>query len=400
MEALKKQQNNQISSFLNECRRVWSDNFHFTDAESHMHIFQELFSKFLSENIVMIGSDMANRSLPFYRVTEYGKYVLGIEDEKFSLDKLVEKYKKIKWGSLLRKDDLVGKNDISKRVKPHLDEIKDLLDPFISYGHENLPDKIGFNLKTALTYFLAVSDGLLSFQDMSEINERVENVKEIKLKIFNFLGGYIGYISDPKRQLSEVNVSEIINDLKDKSQLANRIVEKLKSVAAKEEVSLFGDHFKDTASDNKKTSERYFRYTIGAIALTGISALYFFKSGIKFEPNENWLQTFISSGLLMKFIFFTLCGILISLFRNIYASERHLYVINNQRQNALNSHRQILDSIQETKSENQKEVENAILLEVTKRAFESGDTGYLKQSKSAPNSQVVEITKTLTKTQE
>jgi hypothetical protein len=56
-----------------------------------------------------------------------------------------------------------------------------------------------------------------------------------------------------------------------------------------------------------------------------------------------------------------------------------LYNLNTQRQNALNSHKKILDSVQATDSENEKEIRNAILLELTKAIFENKDTGYIKQ---------------------
>jgi hypothetical protein len=64
--------------------------------------------------------------------------------------------------------------------------------------------------------------------------------------------------------------------------------------------------------------------------------------------------------------------------RRFYA-EKHLYNLNTQRQNALNSHKKILDSVQATDSENEKEIRNAILLELTKAIFENKDTGYIKQ---------------------
>jgi len=51
-----------------------------------------------------------------------------------------------------------------------------------------------------------------------------------------------------------------------------------------------------------------------------------------------------------------------------------LYNLNIQRQNALNSHKQILDSIIATQSENEKEIRNAILLELTRAIFDTKET--------------------------
>lgn len=87
-----------------------------------------------------------------------------------------------------------------------------------------------------------------------------------------------------------------------------------------------------------------------------------------------------------------------SYFSNTNLTEKHLYNLNIQRQNALNSHKQILDSIIATQSENEKEIRNAILLELTRAIFDIKETWYLKSwwQWQATN-QIIEITKTLSK---
>ena len=90
---------------------------------------------------------------------------------------------------------------------------------------------------------------------------------------------------------------------------------------------------------------------------------------------------------------------LIAHFSKIHSAEKHLYNINTQKQNALESHQQILQSIAPTESENEKEIRNAILLELTRAIFDPKDTGYSKTNNqiSSPTSQIVEISKSIPK---
>ena len=110
------------------------------------------------------------------------------------------------------------------------------------------------------------------------------------------------------------------------------------------------------------------------------------------------LNTINSQNIIIKFIILSLWWYLISYFLNTNLTEKHLYNLNIQRQNALNSHKQILDSIIATQSENEKEIRNAILLELTRAIFDTKETWYLKSwwQWQATN-QIIEITKTLSK---
>lgn len=142
---------------------------------------------------------------------------------------------------------------------------------------------------------------------------------------------------------------------------------------------------------------------IGAIVLTfGISIFYL--RDISFVTVEganfwsNLFNTINTQNIIIKFVVLSLGGYLISHFSKVYSAEKHLYNLNIQRQNALNSHKQILDSIVSTESENDKEIRNAILLELTRAIFENKDTGYLKGSHNPTSTnQIIEISKTLTK---
>ena len=90
--------------------------------------------------------------------------------------------------------------------------------------------------------------------------------------------------------------------------------------------------------------------------------------------------------------------IIISVLKNEYLAQRHQHILNQHRHNALDSHKEILDAIQKTESESDKEIANAILLELTKAMFSPQDTGFMKNSKNPSQSQVIEVSKSLLST--
>ena len=75
---------------------------------------------------------------------------------------------------------------------------------------------------------------------------------------------------------------------------------------------------------------------------------------------------------------------------------KHQYTLNRHRHNALSSHKEILSSIEKTASESDKEISNAILLELTKSMFSPQKTGFIKDQKdTSSENRVVEISKSL-----
>ncbi len=139
------------------------------------------------------------------------------------------------------------------------------------------------------------------------------------------------------------------------------------------------------------------------LAITGIVAVAILYS-VNFSLSGNGIlsdifNTINSQNILIKFVVISLGVFLIAHFAKVYAAEKHLYNINIQKQNALESHNQILNSVIATESENEKEIRNVILLELTKAMFDAKDTGYLKghSQNSIPNNSIVEISRTMSK---
>ena len=72
------------------------------------------------------------------------------------------------------------------------------------------------------------------------------------------------------------------------------------------------------------------------------------------------------------------------------------YTLNKHRHNAINSHNELLDPILKTENESDKEISNAMLLELTKAIFSPQDTGFVKDQKNnSSENKIIEISKSL-----
>ena len=87
--------------------------------------------------------------------------------------------------------------------------------------------------------------------------------------------------------------------------------------------------------------------------------------------------------------------IVLSVIKREYLALRHQFTLNTHRHNALSSHKEILSSIKKTANESDREISNAVLLELTKAMFGSQDTGFIKDQKHTSDSKVVEISKSI-----
>jgi hypothetical protein len=129
-----------------------------------------------------------------------------------------------------------------------------------------------------------------------------------------------------------------------------KLLEEAQKKATETEILEYWNFFWNEADKNLLNTKRNFKFMILAIFITFVLTIFFLQE-IKFiEENwkwffENLFNTIISQNIIIKFIILSLWWYFISHFSNIHLTEKHLYNLNIQRQNALNSHKQILDSI-------------------------------------------------------
>jgi hypothetical protein len=322
---------------------------------------------------------------------------------------LLEKYGNLNWNKLLRKD--LGEYNLDE-AKPIFDRIKDVFDSLLKNpALENISQNFTNQISSELTKFLQLSENVVnSFQNTNERPQWIEKIRNQEHSIIVSLGHYFNYLTniDPSKneELKRyiVEAGNKVKELGDKLKTVDELVEGARKTAQKAEIQSFGSFFGDCAKDNKvKAIVAFWLMMVSIIATMLLSIgylqnIHFIKEG-DMTIWENLLNVINSQNIIIKIVIISLAGYLIAHFSKVYSAEKHLYVINTQRQNALNSHRQILKSIQSTGSENDLETANAILLQVTRAIFDNQDTGYLKDANSptAPMNQILEITKTVKK---
>lgn len=299
-------------------------------------------------------------------------------------------YLQIDWNKLLRKD--LGEYSLEE-IKPHLDRIKKIFDDILNYVDI---DKISLlftqKVSNQLQDFINFSSQIVNnFKDIGQREAILNQIKNKEYEIFSTLSSIYNYIQafDPSKdkQLKELvkNSEERIKKLDEELDKTEKLLIDAQKKATESKVLEYGSFFGNEAKENKLRASKNFWIMIGSIVLTTIFAIFFLQT-ISFTINqklnfwENLLTTVNSQNILIKFVILSLGGYLITHFSKVYSAEKHLYNLNIQRQNALNSHKQILDSIISTESENEKEIRNAILLELTKAIFENNDTGYIKNN--------------------
>jgi len=320
-----------------------------------------------------------------------------------------EEYKKIDWSKLLRKD--LGEYSL-EIAKPNLDRIKSIFDEILNYPNsDQLSDNFNNQIQSQLDSFVQFANQIINnFQNTSERQNWISNIKNNEFAIYQNLSNIYGYIKDfdPTRdeRLKDVikKSEERIKKLNENLSKTEALLQRAQKKAVQSEVTEYGNFFGNEALKNERMARINRWFMFGSVALTATLSIIFLQN-IRFILSEelsffeNILQTVNAQNILIKFVLLSLGGYLIAHFSKVHSTEKNLYNLNIQRQNALNSHKQILDSVVATESENEKEIRNAILLELTKAIFANHETGYLKGSRDnpGPSSQIVEITKSITK---
>lgn len=320
-----------------------------------------------------------------------------------------EEYKKIDWNKLLRKD--LGEYSLEV-AKPNLDRIKSIFDEILNYPNlDQLSDSFKNQIQSQLNDFVQFANQIINnFQNTSERQTWIDSIKNREFEVYQNLSNVYRYIKDfdPARdeRLKDVikKSEERIKKLNEDLSKTEALLQQAQKKAVQSEVMEYGNFFGNEALKNERTAKINRWLMFGSVVFTAILSIIFLQN-VRFILSEELtffesiLQTVNVQNILIKFVLLSLGGYLIAHFSKVHSTEKNLYNLNIQRQNALNSHKQILDSVVATESENEKEVRNAILLELTKAIFANHETGYLKGSKDnpGPSSQIVEITKSITK---
>lgn len=322
--------------------------------------------------------------------------------------KIIEEYNKINWQKLLRKD--LGEYSLEES-KINLDNIKTIFDDILGYPNiDSLSPSFTNQLRSQLISFNQFQNQIIStFKDTGQKQTWINNIKNKDYEVFNSLAPIYNYIQtfDPSKdgKLKELvkSTEAKINEVNKELAKAEGLLKKAQENATESEVNEYGNFFGLEAKQNKINWNLNLGLMIFSIILTITLAILFLQEVTFVKTDWEWfwtnlLDTINTQNILIKFVALSLGWYLITHFSKVYSAEKHLYNVNSQRQNALNSHKQILNSVISTDSDNEKEIRNAILLELTRSMFDKWDTGYLKWwQQQNPTNQIIEISKTLSK---
>ena len=319
----------------------------------------------------------------------------------------IEEYKKLNWSSLLRKD--LGEYSLEV-AKPTYDRIKKVFDDILTFPSLfDLPTNYQNRVRNQLNNFIEFAERVrTSFQNTAERTTWIQSIRDIEESVWNELYPVYDYIRliDPSQASHFEKYAKEAQDrvaiLDEKLKTTDDLLAGAQKKATEAEVFKYGSYFKDEADQNNKVANRNRWYMFGAMFLTaGLAILMFFltlNSSTQSQINNltDFLAYITNKSVLLDFAILSLGGFLVAHFSRTYYAEKNLYTFNKQRQNALDSHRQILNSVQATNSENDKEVSNAILLELTKAIFDSKESGYLKNTSDGSGStQIVDVSRFL-----
>lgn len=303
----------------------------------------------------------------------------------------VDSYKKLNWNSLLRKD--LGDTGNLEEAKVLFDRIKTFFDRLVDNPvTDSLSPQAQNEIDQRLLNFLTFVNGtVLMYSDVAQKTQIIEQVRNYEFEIITTLSKYTSYL-DSIGITEDKDLDEKVQQLREKELKINetiesieRLSEQAKKVAQREETKLFGSSFNEQATAHGKAAfiNSIFMYLASAATIILAYSLlssksYEFSLEKELSSWGSFLKFLDEQNVILYIIVFSILSFLISHFSRNYSSEKNLENIYRQKQKALDSHDQILKSIQSTQSDNDLMTQNAILAYVAKAIFETKETGYLK----------------------
>ncbi len=177
--------------------------------------------------------------------------------------------------------------------------------------------------------------------------------------------------------------SEIVENKTKVLSEADSILKNLRDTASESGVTKYSEIFANEATENKKKANNWLIATI-VLGTVSIIIAYFFLTITPASAEPNYYE--IVHFALTKIIVFSILYYLLMLFVKNYNAQRHNYVVNKHRQNALTTFGTFMSSSKDT------DTKNAVLLQTTHSIFSAQTSGYLKNEiDSEPSQKLIEI---------
>lgn len=202
--------------------------------------------------------------------------------------------------------------------------------------------------------------------------------------------------SDARSTMQSITdrAGKIEEQLQDHEEEAKRVLLEIRSVAAEEGVTQQSAHFRAEADKHEIDAETWRKRTVKfAIALGVYAALSVFLHKIPFLTPTSTYET-VQLAISKILVFFVLAYMLFLSARN-FLSHKHNSIVNRHRQNALMTHRALIEAAGDHG------IREAIMVQAAGCIFSPQNTGYLSSSigndNSSPKSVVELLSKSSTK---
>ena len=222
-----------------------------------------------------------------------------------------------------------------------------------------------------------------SSQVDSDINQRdsyIRHVRGVQIQMLQSLLPIKQFLDFLSKDMYHETPQEKLYDLEQIVQKAKKLLSEQQAASIKGKANIYGKVFQTESKINEREAQKWFRWFFASVVIsivTTIILIYFLDSS---GSVQNIVDFILNINTLGKLFIFSMLFFATSLFRTNYISMKHQQSLNVHRHNALSVYSTLVESIQKTRSESEKETLNTLLLELSKAIFDSRDTGYTKTS--------------------
>lgn len=288
--------------------------------------------------------------------------------------------------TLPRTTELGSQLSFAEAVQPAR-QLVELFERLTSRALDDFPDPVLQQVRDTANNAYNLFEQVLKF-DATQSNPRdarqslINSIQQTYPSIFQTLHPYIAYslhrsadfqqldaLARATLQTVQDRADAFDAEMKEREAEADRILGEIRKVAAEEGVSQQALHFKTESESHDTKADDWQKRTVTlAWVLGGFAVLSLFLHKIPFLKPENAYDAF-QLGLSKVLLFAVITYMLVLAARN-FMSHRHNAIVNKHRQNALMTHRALIEGVTDSG------VRDAVMVQAASCIFSPQQTGY------------------------
>jgi hypothetical protein len=337
-------------------------------------------------------------------------------------EETVKEYLSISLSDLQRSD--LGSKGFAE-ILPKLEAIKNWIDEMIEIAesNEDLPKELKnciYNyINTYKAYSFNIKNYNLDTDAGNQFRHRANLISEIDawltailfgfdknnsnsntanlLLVYNTLKGYkFANLEGSNKEIDEIK-QNIREKQKQVDELLNLMQQKATSTTVVDYAAIFGAEATKYSSSKVKNGSilgSAERWLITSFITIILFILFIKNIGFFITVDFSKAISIVTIQLITRLIIISIFLYVMTFCFKQYSVHKHLHTLNTHRQNILNSFKLFIESI----DKNDTVMRNALMMEVARAIYESGETGYItSKSNSDTGSSIMEVTKYLNK---